>query len=93
MTFVEGEQTLSAWMALHARVAWIERLHPWELEDYLIGTVDLPLNLKGTSTTHSIRSHCRPSRRGRPSQIASRPPEPRSRRMTIPCEQCTPWDP
>ena len=49
MTFVEGEQTLSAWMALHARVAWIERPRPWELEDYLIGTVDLPLNLQGNS--------------------------------------------
>lgn len=49
MTFVEGEQTLSAWMALHAHMAWIERLHPGELEDYLIGTVDLPLNLQGNS--------------------------------------------
>lgn len=49
MTFLDGEQALSAWMALNARVAWIVRPQPWELEDYLIQRVDLPLNLLGNS--------------------------------------------
>jgi hypothetical protein len=36
MTFVEGEQALSAWMAENAYVSWIVRQRPWELEDNLI---------------------------------------------------------
>jgi hypothetical protein len=31
MTFVEGEQALSAWMAENAYVSWIVRRRPWEL--------------------------------------------------------------
>ena len=47
MTFVEGEQALSAWMAENAYVSWVVRARPWELEDKLIATLDLPLNLQG----------------------------------------------
>jgi hypothetical protein len=47
MTFVEGEQALSAWMAENAYVSWIVRRRPWELEDTLISALDLPLNLTG----------------------------------------------
>lgn len=47
MTFVEGEQALSAWMAENAHVSWAVRDRPWELEDDLIATLDLPLNLQG----------------------------------------------
>lgn len=47
MTFVEGEQRLSAWMGENAYVSWAVRERPWELEDELIGTLDLPLNLQG----------------------------------------------
>jgi hypothetical protein len=47
MTFVEGEQALSAWMAENAYVSWVVRDRPWELEDELIATLDLPLNLQG----------------------------------------------
>src|SRR5690242_5394181 len=36
MTFVEGEQTLSAWMAENAYISWVVRDQPWELEDELI---------------------------------------------------------
>jgi hypothetical protein len=49
MTFVGGEQALSAWMADNAYVSWVVRTRPWELEDYLIGALNLPLNLKGNS--------------------------------------------
>jgi hypothetical protein len=45
--FGEGEQQLSGWMAQHALVSWVVRDQPWELEDELIGQLDLPLNLKG----------------------------------------------
>jgi len=47
MTFVEGEQALSAWMAENAYVSWVVHDRPWELEDELIATLDLPLNLQG----------------------------------------------
>jgi hypothetical protein len=47
MTFVEGEQALSAWMAENAYVSWIVRQRQWELEDTLIAALDLPLNLMG----------------------------------------------
>jgi hypothetical protein len=47
MTFVEGERALSAWMAENAYVSWSVRQQPWELEDALIGALDVPLNLMG----------------------------------------------
>jgi hypothetical protein len=49
MTFVEGEQALSEWMAKHAYVSWVVREAPWLLEDELIATLDLPLNLQGNA--------------------------------------------
>ncbi|WP_333768667.1 GIY-YIG nuclease family protein [Streptomyces sp. IBSBF 2435] len=46
MTFGKfGEAELSAWMAEHARVCWIESTEPWELETQLISELNLPLNL------------------------------------------------
>ena len=42
-----GEQRLDAWMAEHARVAWVETAEPWVLEAQLFGTMSLPLNLAG----------------------------------------------
>jgi hypothetical protein len=46
MTFThEGEARLSAWMAAHARVCWVEHTAPWVLEHELIKGVGLPLNL------------------------------------------------
>jgi hypothetical protein len=47
MTFAEGEQALSAWMAANACVSWVVRDRPWELEEELIAALDLPLNLQG----------------------------------------------
>jgi hypothetical protein len=49
LTFVEGEQALSAWMAENAFVSWVVCERPWELEDELIATLDLPLNLHANS--------------------------------------------
>ena len=46
-TFADGEQLLSAWMSENAFVSWVIRERPWELEQDLIGAVDLPLNLEG----------------------------------------------
>ncbi|MEU2005576.1 GIY-YIG nuclease family protein [Rhodococcus sp. NPDC019627] len=48
-TFHTGEPALSQWMAENALVSWIARDAPWELEDKLIATLDLPLNLHGNS--------------------------------------------
>jgi hypothetical protein len=45
MTFSEGEAALSAWMGENAFVGWNEFAEPWLVEEELIRTVDLPLNL------------------------------------------------
>jgi GIY-YIG catalytic domain len=64
MTFADGEQALSAWMAENACVSWVLRSRPWELEDYLIAALNLPLNLKGNSRNQfhavltAVRSRC-----------------------------------
>ena len=49
LTFVEGEQALSAWMAESAYVSWVVHERPWELESELIAALDLPLNLQMNS--------------------------------------------
>jgi hypothetical protein len=61
MTFVDGEKTLSAWMAENAYVSWVVRDRPWELEDELIVALDLPLNLQGNSHNrfHSVLTAAR----------------------------------
>jgi hypothetical protein len=48
-TFVDGEQVLSTWMAGHAFVNFVARERAWELEDHLVATLDVPLNLEGNS--------------------------------------------
>ena len=53
MTFVEGEQPLSSWMAENAYVSWVVCGRPWELDDESIAELDLPLNLQGTRTAAS----------------------------------------
>ncbi len=48
MTFTRlGEQWLDEWMEDNAFVCWVKHLTPWELEDELLGTLSLPLNIKG----------------------------------------------
>lgn len=45
MTFCDGEEVLSAWMAENAFVCWTVTDEPWVLETTLIGSVNLPLNI------------------------------------------------
>ena len=48
-TFAEKESALSGWMADNALVAWVEVPNPWVLEDYLLETLNLPLNIDGNA--------------------------------------------
>ncbi|MET8041206.1 GIY-YIG nuclease family protein [Micromonospora sp. NPDC005215] len=41
----EGENQLTAWMAEHAQVVWVATDQPWKLEEKLIRSCVLPLNL------------------------------------------------
>ena len=45
MPFGSGEQALSDWLDRNARVAWLPCTEPWVIEEYLIRSVSLPLNL------------------------------------------------
>ncbi len=45
MTFGEGEAKLSDWLEKNALVTWRVHSEPWKLEEYLISTLSLPLNL------------------------------------------------
>ena len=50
MTFTHpGEQWLDLWMEQNARVHWIPADAPWELEDTLITSIPLPLNIQGNT--------------------------------------------
>lgn len=50
MTFTHpGEQWLDAWMEKNANVHWIPVEAPWELEDTLIASIPLPLNIQGNA--------------------------------------------
>ncbi|BBY82856.1 hypothetical protein H7I53_22565 [Mycolicibacterium pulveris] len=44
-----GEAALSQWMADNALVSWVVREEPWVLEEELIASLDLPLNLQGNA--------------------------------------------
>ena len=45
MTFGPGEASLSEWMSATAFVAWHCCPEPWSIEEQLISTICLPLNL------------------------------------------------
>jgi hypothetical protein len=45
MTFGEGEAALSAWMDENAFVCWMVCEQPWKVEQQIISSVNLPLNL------------------------------------------------
>ncbi|WP_352461566.1 GIY-YIG nuclease family protein [Citrobacter braakii] len=54
MTFTHpGEQWLDHWMEQNARVHWIPAETPWEIEDKLIESIPLPLNIQGN--THEFK--------------------------------------
>jgi hypothetical protein len=45
MTFNSGETKLSEWLSANAFVAWCSHPEPWVLEEHIISTISLPLNL------------------------------------------------
>ncbi|MBY4111112.1 hypothetical protein HQO82_19310 [Rhodococcus fascians] len=47
--FHEGEWAINDWMDKHAFVSWVAHPEPWVLEDDLIESYDLPLNLMGNT--------------------------------------------
>src|SRR3954453_12418557 len=47
-----GEAALSQWMAENAFVSWLVRDEPWVLEEELIASLDVPLNLQGNAHNH-----------------------------------------
>ena len=48
LTFTNpGEQKIDAWIAEHARVAWVTKPEPGVLEERLIATLSLLLNVMG----------------------------------------------
>jgi hypothetical protein len=49
MTFSDGEQKFNAWLDESAFVAWVVHPQPWLLEEELIASLSLPLNLDGNS--------------------------------------------
>jgi hypothetical protein len=56
-----GELALSNWMEENARVSWVEHNQPSLLEDYLIKTLIIPMNIKGNRHPFARVLH---SRRG-----------------------------
>jgi len=55
LTFTHmGEQWLDRWMGQNAYVSWIQHDQPWILEDALIASTSLPLNIKGNQ--HPFRT-------------------------------------
>ncbi|WP_320736072.1 GIY-YIG nuclease family protein [Enterobacter roggenkampii] len=49
-----GEQWLDAWMEKNARVYWLPVDASWELEDKLISSIPLPLNIQGNAHNFKI---------------------------------------
>jgi len=49
MTFAQGERLLDAWLDQNAYVTWMHHPQPWLLEEELIQTLSLPLNLDQNS--------------------------------------------
>jgi len=71
MTFTaEGERAISKWMAENAKVCWMEHPAPWKVEETLIETLSLPLNVQGNShhpfcqTLRAIRAAAKESTSG-----------------------------
>jgi hypothetical protein len=49
MTFAHGEHVLNAWLDQNASITWMQHPQPWLLEEELIRTLSLPLNLDQNS--------------------------------------------
>jgi hypothetical protein len=53
ITFSTGEQRLSDWLAENARVVWMVCDQPWRVEEELIASMNLPINL-GQNRNHAF---------------------------------------
>ncbi len=62
-TFADGEQRLSEWMATNALVAWMRADNPWNVEEELIASLSLPLNLHDNSP-HPFHAELSATRKG-----------------------------
>lgn len=62
MTFGLGEQILNEWLDQNARVAWLTCGEPWRVEEELICSVSLPLNLD-QNRNHSFHAQLTARRR------------------------------
>ncbi len=71
MTFADGEQKISRWLAENASVAWVICNKPWELESELLSELSLPLNLdqNRNHSFHSVLSSLRKSAREKAKQL------------------------
>ena len=56
MSFGAGERVLSDWLERNARVALLACDEPWRIEEHIIRSVSLPLNLTRIGTTGFIRN-------------------------------------
>jgi hypothetical protein len=74
-TFSTGEQVLSRWMADHARLTVVPHPEPWVLEEELIASLVLPLNLDQNS--HPFRPTLSAMRSAAKAAAASLPVLPR----------------
>ena len=55
LTFTHfGEQWLDDWMGQNAFVCWVEHQKPWQVEESIIKSVSLPLNIR--DNTHNLFS-------------------------------------
>jgi hypothetical protein len=75
-TFSDGERTLSNWMQDNAFVCWTEHPEPWLLEEGLIASLDLPLNLD-QNTANRFHAEHSAIRRAAKAQASVRPVLPR----------------
>jgi hypothetical protein len=72
MTFADGENQLSSWLADNARVSWVELDEPWLIEPDVIRSLSLPLNIRGNEghafyeTLRAIRRAARARARQEP---------------------------
>lgn len=48
----DGERALTQWMSDNALVSWVVHPEPWELEEAVIATLDVPLNIQGNAHNH-----------------------------------------
>lgn len=49
MTFASGERELSQWIAHNSSVAWTVTTAPWAIEEELLLSLSVPLNIQGNS--------------------------------------------